>query len=134
MNKHGTFAAALTCMDGRIVKIVRDTIIEQFKVDYVDFITEPGINKLLAKKELTDPLIKWIWHKINISVAEHGSNNIVVVGHADCAGNPTDNETHTAQVKKAVDKIRQHTFKKPVNVVGFFVDFKDGNWSVKSVI
>jgi hypothetical protein len=53
MKKH-KFATALNCMDGRVQITIIEFLKKKFKVDYVDMITEPGIDKILAEgnKEL----------------------------------------------------------------------------------
>ena len=44
----GKFATSVSCMDGRIQIPLINWIKENFSVDYVDTITEPGIDKLVA--------------------------------------------------------------------------------------
>ena len=43
------FATAINCMDGRVQSPTIDYIKSNFNVDYVDMITEPGPNKILAE-------------------------------------------------------------------------------------
>jgi len=90
------FATALNCMDGRVQIPIIEFLKKKFKVDYVDMITEPGIDKILA--EGNKELISWIKEKIKISVKKHNSKVIAIVGHADCAGNPV--KKHVEQIKK----------------------------------
>jgi hypothetical protein len=44
------FATALNCMDGRVQIPIIEFLKKKFKVDYVDMITEPGIDKILAEE------------------------------------------------------------------------------------
>ena len=44
----GKFATSVSCMDGRIQIPLTNWIKKNFSVDYVDTITEPGIDKLVA--------------------------------------------------------------------------------------
>ena len=43
------FATAISCMDGRVQDPISRYIKEKFNVDYVDTITEPGPNKIIAE-------------------------------------------------------------------------------------
>ena len=55
------FACAINCMDGRVQDAVKNYMKENYGVDYVDMITEPGPNKILAdnsNKEKRERLIK----------------------------------------------------------------------------
>ena len=94
------FAASVHCMDGRIQEPLIKYIKEIYKVKYVDAITEPGPNKILAS-EGADPLVESIINRINISVNKHGSELIFVSGHADCAGNPVRKNIQLEQVEKS---------------------------------
>ena len=92
------FATSVTCMDGRIQIPLANWIKEQFSVDFVDAITEPGIDKIIAE----DSSIDSIKNKINISINAHKSKLIVISGHHDCAGNPVSRDQHVTQIKKSV--------------------------------
>lgn len=49
-----TFAAAVTRIDGRIQRVVTDDLKARLGVDYVDIITEPGVDAALSEPgELT---------------------------------------------------------------------------------
>ena len=125
---HGTFATALNCMDGRAQEVVVNLVKKKTKVDFVDMITEPGVDKILSLGK-NKKLVDWIKNKINISVEKHGSRFIAIVGHYDCAGNPVDEKTHKKQIKKAVEKISNWYKGKKVEVAGLWLDEKfRGNW------
>ena len=83
-----SFCTAVNCMDGRFQGPVTDYLRTRFGVDYVDMITEPGPNRILAEGSDHD-LLRSIAGRIRISVEKHGSEVIAIVGHEDCAGNPT---------------------------------------------
>lgn len=55
------FATALNCMDGRVQIPIIEFLKKKFKVDYVDMITEPGIDKILAEEN--KELVSWIKEK-----------------------------------------------------------------------
>ncbi len=120
------FATALNCMDGRVQIPIIEFLKKKFKVDYVDMITEPGIDKILA--EGNKELISWIKEKIKISVKKHNSKVIAIVGHADCAGNPVEKEKHIEQIKKGMKIIK--LMKLNVKIIGLRVN---ENWQVEVV-
>ncbi|HEX5187612.1 MAG TPA: carbonic anhydrase [Nitrososphaeraceae archaeon] len=120
----GKFATSVSCMDGRIQIPLTNWIKENFSVDYVDTITEPGIDKQVADN--TD--LESIKTKIGISINKHKSEFIVVSGHYDCAGNPVSNEEHIIQIKKGIEVISSWNL--GVKVVGVWVD---DTWKINLV-
>lgn len=120
----GKFATSVSCMDGRIQIPLTNWIKENFSVDYVDTITEPGIDKLVADN--TD--LESIKIKVKISINKHESELIVVSGHYDCAGNPVSNEEHITQIKKGIEVISSWNL--GVKVVGVWVD---DTWKINTV-
>ncbi len=120
----GKFATSVSCMDGRIQIPLTNWIKENFSVDYVDTITEPGIDKLVADN--TD--LESIKTKVGISINKHESELIVVSGHYDCAGNPVSNEEHITQIKKGIEVISSWNL--GVKVVGVWVD---DMWKINTV-
>ena len=80
------FGTLVTCIDGRVQ---RPTIIwmrEQYNIDFVDVISEPGPDKLLAE---ADPnIVVSVEKKVAFSVRAHVSRIVGICGHFDCAGNP----------------------------------------------
>ena len=120
----GKFATSVSCMDGRIQIPLTNWIKENFSVDYIDTITEPGIDKLVADN--TD--LESIKIKVGISINKHESELIVVSGHYDCAGNPVSNEEHITQIKKGIEVISSWNL--GVKVVGVWVD---DTWKINTV-
>ena len=118
----GKFATSVSCMDGRIQIPLNKWIKENFSADYVDTITEPGVDKNITN------VVDSIKTKVGISVNAHKSDLIVVSGHYDCAANPVSDEEHIAQIKKAVGEISSWNL--GVKVVGVWVD---GSWTVNTV-
>lgn len=101
---HGRFGTAINCMDGRVQFPVANWMKKQFHLDYIDMITEPGPDKVLAHGQghSNDP----IKAKAQISALAHGSKIIVIAGHDDCAGNPVLKEQHLSDIHKAVQAVR----------------------------
>jgi hypothetical protein len=101
----GEFATVINCMDGRTQLPVIEWVKNEHGVDYVDSVTEPGPVRILA--EATDAAaIESIKRRVEISVKKHGSAQIVIVAHADCAGNPVDKGTQLDQLRAAAATVR----------------------------
>ncbi len=101
-----SFCTVINCMDGRVQLPVIHYLKERFGVDYVDSVTEPGPVKILA--EQTDAaLLESIFHRVSISTGKHGSNSIAICAHADCTGNPVDDETQKIQLNTAATLLRE---------------------------
>ncbi len=103
MSSHGTFATAINCLDGRTQLPVNEWVKKQFGVDFVDTITEPGPDKILASGG--GELFESIKNRVLISVEKHGSKNIVIVAHHDCAGNPVTRERHLTDLRQAAENV-----------------------------
>lgn len=121
------FATAINCMDGRVQYAVAEFLKKKYKVDYVDMITEPGLDGVLAKNQ-DKATIDSIKRKIGISTGRHGSKHIAVAGHHDCAGNPVDKDTHLAHIRSAVKTVKSWGIKE--EVIGLWVDDR---WKVSEV-
>lgn len=119
-----TFATAINCMDGRVQIPVIEYIKQNYGVDYVDMITEPGPNRILADND-DRTVITSIEKRVLISIDRHKSRLIAMVGHHDCAGNPSDKKTQLAQIISAVNTIKFWNF--DAKVIGLWVD---ENWRV----
>jgi carbonic anhydrase len=113
------FVTCLNCIDGRVQLPVINWINENFGTDYVDMITYPGINGILAgKNSATDD----IQEKIELSIAGHSSSQIFVVGHHDCLANPVSDKIHKEQIIESVGNIKQLNLS--CSVTGLWVDVK----------
>lgn len=122
-----TFATAINCMDGRTQLPVIEYLKRRYGVAYVDMITEPGPNKILA--EHTDSAIVADIRKcVTISVKRHNSKVVAVVGHHDCAGNPASDEEQKRQIQAALDTVESWNL--GVELVGLWVDER---WQVQAV-
>jgi len=104
-------------MDGRTQEPIISWAKKTFEVDYVDAITEPGPDKILA--EGPDTLVESIRNRVIISVNKHGSQNVIVVSHHDCAGNPVSKEEHLDQLKKSVDVVS--SWELGVKIIGVWI-------------
>jgi len=117
-----SFCTAINCMDGRVQLPVTTFLKQRFGVDYVDMITEPGPNRVLAKQTSLS-LVESILARVRISVEKHGSTAVAIAGHHDCAGNPADEAAQTADTLAAVKYIRERcTRYGDVALIGLWVD------------
>jgi carbonic anhydrase len=120
----GKFATSISCMDGRIQIPLNDWVRKNYSVDYVDTITEPGVEKKLTQN--ID--VEQIKSKAEISIFKHKSDLIIVSGHHDCAGNPVSKEEHILQIKESIKIINSWNF--PVRVLGVWVNDR---WEVEPI-
>ena len=120
----GKFATSITCMDGRIQIPIIEWIKANYDVDYVDTITEPGVDKKISDISVFES----IKTKAGISINAHKSSMIFVSGHYDCAGNPVSDDAHKSDIRKGVEMIKK--WHSEIPVVGLWVN---GNWDVEKV-
>ena len=121
------FAAAVNCIDGRVQRPIVEYIRRRHGMDYVDMITEAGPDLIVA--ESTDEVTcHSIRKRLAVSSQAHGSRLFFIVGHHDCAANPTDRVGHLRQIKLAAARIREWISQGLV--LGLWVD---ENWVVHEV-
>lgn len=116
MNKD--FATLLNCMDGRTQLPAINWIKDNFDVEYVDIISEPGIDKVLFLKDKI--FMATLDKKMDISLNSHGSKMIFIAGHYDCAGNDVDKNEHIKHIKSSVDLLK--SLYKNVPVTGLWLN------------
>ena len=121
------FATAINCMDGRVQMPVIEWLKKNYEADYVDMITEPGPNKILAENK-DNSTIESIKRRIGISVNKHASKLIAITGHYDCAGNPVEKDTQLKQILLAIKTIELWNY--GIQVIGLWID---ENWEVCDV-
>ncbi|MBN2430934.1 MAG: hypothetical protein JXQ27_05635 [Acidobacteria bacterium] len=114
-----TFGTAINCMDGRVQLPLIHWMKERYGVDYVDKVTEPGPNRIVATRTPAE-LFQSILNRVTISLEKHGSHRIVIAGHHDCAGNPAPYGEQFQQLKDSVNVL---TDRFPgVEVVAVWID------------
>ena len=118
-----TFCTAITCMDGRVQMPVNQFLQSRFSVKWVDTITEPGPNGILAEDILSETF-KSILHRLNISIDGHGSVGVAIIGHHDCAGNPSGETRQKEQIQQSIKNLKAHV---AIEIIGLWVD---SNWIV----
>ncbi|NOY36880.1 MAG: hypothetical protein GXO83_04830 [Chlorobi bacterium] len=117
--KNKTFCTAVNCMDGRVQEPAIRYLKEHCAADYVDMITLPGPEKVLAGED-EESEKKRIRECIAISVEKHGSAMIGVFAHHDCAGNPASRDTKEFQVKKSAALIK--SWFPETEITGFYIN------------
>ncbi len=106
-------------MDGRVQVPVILHLLDRFGVEYIDTITEAGIVRYLSD-ETESPQTDSTMHSILISIEKHGSRQIAVVAHDDCAGNPIPAETQQDQVRMSVTRLKERF--PHCEILGLWVD------------
>ena len=115
----------LNCMDGRVQLPVLQWIKDHHGVDFVDVVTEAGMDSVLADAAAD---VSFIIRSIKISLEINKASVIFIVGHHDCRGNPVDKALHINHIKKAVARIQ--ALWKAISVIGLWVNEK---WQVEAV-
>jgi hypothetical protein len=121
------FCTAVNCMDGRVQLPVIHYLKDRFGVEFVDTVSEPGPNAILALGA-DRSAVESILRRVRISVERHKSAGIAVVGHFDCAGNPAERAEQTRQTLAAVRYLAEMF--PGVPVVGLWVNQA---WEVSEV-
>lgn len=125
-NQSETFAAAITCIDGRAHAPVTAWLRATCGVTFVDRITQPGADRLLASGDAQQRAS--LRATAALSIAAHGARVIAVVGHHDCAANPATEHEHRQQIRAAVAEVASWSL--PARVIGLWVN---DAWQVEVV-
>ncbi|MBO4205322.1 carbonic anhydrase [Micromonospora echinofusca] len=97
------FATILTCIDGRIQGPVAEWVKQHLDVEYLDTITEPGPEAVLATTDERDLAV--LLGKVQVSQRAHGSGTLVIAAHADCAGNPVSHGERHSQLRQSLARV-----------------------------
>lgn len=112
------FAVLLNCIDGRAQQPAAAWVRENLDVEFVDVVTEPGVDAVLARGQ--EATREALLDKVCVSRIAHGAVGLVVAGHHDCAANPGDAEAHAQDITRAVDALRKALPEIPVQ--GLYID------------
>lgn len=114
-----SFCTVINCMDGRVQLPVIKYLQKRFDAEYVDSITEPGPNFILAKQTNIN-IVESVFNRLKISVDKHASVGIAVAGHYGCAGNPANEQ---AQAEHTLDAVRCIKLRYPdIETIGLWVN------------
>ncbi len=117
-------ATCLNCMDGRVQLPVLQWIKASYPVDFVDVITEAGMDAVLSGQADISEILR----SIAISVNLNKSTRLFVVGHNDCRGNPVEEKIHRQQIRDSVERLKSYWPNQ--EIVGLWVN---ASWSVEVV-
>lgn len=119
------FGTVITCMDGRIQRKVSDYLLASFGVPNLDTITAAGVVRHLADNtDRTETILS----DVDVSITKHGSEDIAVVAHHDCAGNPAPDGAQKDQIAQAVSRLmRRHP---TAEVIGLWLG---RDWAVERI-
>ena len=116
------FGTALNCMDGRAIEATIAWMEDEFALDFVDNITEPGMDGLMEK--MSEDERAYLKRKLGISINNHGSRVVAVAGHDDCAGNPVTKDEHATCIAHDIDTVKAIVAEltpEPVEVIGLWI-------------
>lgn len=86
-------------MDGRIQTRTIDQVMTRFGVRYVDNITATGAVQHLDGQ--VTPTGEGLLQSLSVSAGAHGTDQVALVAHSGCAGNPVPDDTQKRQLRKA---------------------------------
>lgn len=121
-----TFGTLVTCIDGRVQRPTILWMRDRFNLDYVDVISEPGPDKLMAEGWPND--VTPVRTKVGFSIKAHASRMVALCGHYDCAGNPATPDEHRAQISAGVRLLRSWDL--GADVVGLWLNEQ---WEIEVV-
>ncbi|MHC4511070.1 MAG: carbonic anhydrase [Planctomycetota bacterium] len=121
------FCTAINCMDGRAQVPVIRYLQKRFDAEYVDIVSEPGPNRILAAGQDTVTIAS-IERRVQLSVQRHQSVGVAVIGHHDCAGNPSPAVQQNLDTAAAVLRIR--TAFRHIPVIGLWLN---ESWEVEEL-
>lgn len=125
--KKNKFATAINCMDGRVQLPVINYLKNNYDIDYVDMITEPGAVRIIAEYK-DNNLISAIRKNVMISIEKHDSSLIAVIAHHDCAGNPKQEHEQIDQILKSVKILK--SWYSSQSIIGLWVN---NSWKVEII-
>lgn len=122
------FGTVINCIDGRVQIPVLEYLKAHSDADYFDACNEAGPVKILSERVDTCRMVA-LKEQIRLSVEDHGSRIITLVGHYDCTGNPVDRERKVEQMKDALSYL-QRAYGEEILYLGLYVN---ENWKVEEI-
>lgn len=122
MSSRDRYAAAITCIDGRFQMRTLEHLQTRLGARHVDNITTAGAVRHLAGT--ITPEGEGLLADLAISVDKHSTQQVAVVAHADCAGNPIPDTKQKEQLP-AARRVLQERFP-GLEVVTLFLDPRTG--------
>ena len=122
MTSRERFAAVINCMDGRIQTRTIDQLMTRFGARHIDNITTTGAVKHLDGA--VDATGEGLLRSVEVSIEAHGTSQVAVVAHADCAGNPVPDAQQKTQLRNALLVVGERF--PELEVIALFFDPKLG--------
>mgnify|MGYP001281263913 CR=1 FL=1 len=120
------FGTAINCIDGRAQRPVADWVATNGQVTYVDMVTEPGADGLLAQGP--SARVNQIRQAVEVSVNAHHSHILAIAGHYGCAAHAVSDDEHKRSIRQAAQLVAGWGL--PVRVVGLWVN---AGWQVEVI-
>jgi hypothetical protein len=122
-----TFGTAINCIDGRVQQPVAAWLRDRFGFEYVDTITEPGADALVATRpDLAHSVVR---PKVLLSVERHASPVVAITAHHDCLANPVSEEEHRDHLLRAASTLRSWSL--GVKIIALWVNER---WQIDVVL
>lgn len=122
MTSPGHFAAVINCMDGRIQTRTLDQVMTRFGARYIDNITSTGAVKHLDGTVTATG--EGLLESVVVSMEAHGTTQLAVAAHSECAGNPISDAQQKTQLRNAVVVVSERF--PDLEVIALFFDPKIG--------
>lgn len=100
------FATVINCMDGRVQLKVNEYVANTYHTPYVDTITLAGPSKVISENQ-KQTILENLKFRLDISIHNHKSEYIAIVGHADCAGVPESDDVQIQYILDSAKKIQE---------------------------
>lgn len=126
MSTHQRFAAAVTCIDGRIHESLRAWILDRLDVDTADLVTVPGPDAVLATGDAEGACR--LANRVLVSHSAHGSTHVVLASHTDCAAHPVTDAEHRRHLALAATRL--HSLLPEMEIVPVHLQQRDDGWQV----
>ncbi|HVR77727.1 MAG TPA: carbonic anhydrase [Acidimicrobiia bacterium] len=122
MTSRERFAAVINCMDGRIQTRTIDQLMTRFGARHIDNITSTGaVQHFDGTVTATG---EGLLRSLAVSIDAHGTTQVAVVAHSQCAGNPVPDAKQKEQLRKAIVVVAERFPK--LEVIGLFLDPRIG--------
>jgi hypothetical protein len=109
-------------MDGRIQTRTIDQVMTRFGVRWVDNITTTGAVRHLDQD--VTPTGEGLLESVGVSIRAHGTAQVAIAAHADCAGNRVPDDRQRSQLRNAIDVVSARF--PDLEVIALFFDPKSG--------
>jgi hypothetical protein len=105
-------------MDGRIQTRTIDQLMTRFGARHIDNITTTGAVKHLDGS--VTPTGEGLLRSLEVSIEAHGTNQVAIVAHTQCAGNPITDRQQKDQLKNAIYVVSERF--PELEVIALFLD------------